>query len=308
MSLERREELVRLAREFDALIVTDDVYDQLQWHATTEETTTSHTAVQEAILPRLVDIDRYLDGGALHEGADGFGNTASNGSFSKIVAPGIRTGWVEGTQKLAYGVSQTGTSRSGGAPSHIAATFLAEGLATGGIQEHIYNTLQPAYARRWRIMMRAIEEHLVPLGIELPQTSRDVVGGYFIWLKMPPRIKASLLSRRVKDTENVVIAEGKLFEVPGDATVNAWEDEEVPGLHEPTSSDTQRREAAPTAFPSDIRLCFAWEEEELLEEGIARLAQVVKEMLGESEGLNPTVSRQSAGDAGGKEGDQSTFW
>lgn len=97
MSLKRRQELVQLAREFDALIVTDDVYDMLQWPSDS-----SQARLDSATLPRIVDIDRTLDGGAKE-----FGNAVSNGSFSKIAGPGLRTGWVEGTSKLVYGCSQT---------------------------------------------------------------------------------------------------------------------------------------------------------------------------------------------------------
>lgn len=104
MTLRRREELVRVARDFDALIVTDDVYDFLQWPSSPNSQT---LGLDTAILPRVVDVDRFLDGGSEREGADGFGNAASNGSFSKICGPGLRTGWVEGTPKLAHGVSQT---------------------------------------------------------------------------------------------------------------------------------------------------------------------------------------------------------
>lgn len=104
MTLRRRQELVRLARKYDALLVADDVYDFLQWPA-------PDSAVEDqpnpAHLPRLVDIDREIDGGADRKGADGFGNAASNGSFSKIAGPGVRCGWVEGTKEFAYGVSQT---------------------------------------------------------------------------------------------------------------------------------------------------------------------------------------------------------
>lgn len=103
MSLERRQELVRVAREFDACIITDDVYDQLQWPA---NTTTSQPRMEHAILPRVVDIDRTLEGGTDRKGADGFGIAVSNGTFSKIVGPGCRTGWSEGTEKFAWGNSQ----------------------------------------------------------------------------------------------------------------------------------------------------------------------------------------------------------
>ena len=100
MSLQRREQLVRVAREYDALIITDDVYDMLQWPAGTSKR--SHQP-ETAHLPRIVDVDRYLDGGPKDE----FGHAVSNGSFSKIIAPGCRTGWAEATEKFAFGIAQT---------------------------------------------------------------------------------------------------------------------------------------------------------------------------------------------------------
>jgi DNA-binding transcriptional MocR family regulator len=106
MTLRRRQELVRLARRFDALLVADDVYDFLHWPAEPSkagsETTSTHR-----ILPRLVDVDREIDGGTQRDGSDGFGNACSNGSFSKIAGPGVRCGWLEASGKFAYGVSQT---------------------------------------------------------------------------------------------------------------------------------------------------------------------------------------------------------
>lgn len=102
MSLRRRQELVEVAREYDACIITDDVYDLLQWPADQS----SPISLAHARLPRIVDIDRTLTGGVEREGGDGFGNAVSNGSFSKIVGPGCRTGWAEGTAKFARGLSQ----------------------------------------------------------------------------------------------------------------------------------------------------------------------------------------------------------
>jgi DNA-binding transcriptional MocR family regulator len=94
MTLSARRDLVRLAREFDALIICDDVYDFLYWPVVK-----SHSGSQKplkAAVPRIVDVDAVLDGGAERSGVDGFGNVLSNASFSKIVGPGVRTGWVEG--------------------------------------------------------------------------------------------------------------------------------------------------------------------------------------------------------------------
>lgn len=96
MSLRRREALVKIARIHDALIITDDVYDTLQW--STPPSMDSPQNPTKVCMPRIVDIDGYLGGGPI----DVFGNSVSNGSFSKIVGPGCRTGWAQGTEKLMY--------------------------------------------------------------------------------------------------------------------------------------------------------------------------------------------------------------
>ena len=92
MSLLQREKLVLLARKYDALIVTDDVYDFLQWSGgegvDEKNETDEKDGKNEAKAPvmRLVDVDRTLEP---VPGADDFGNAVSNGSFSKIVGPGM---------------------------------------------------------------------------------------------------------------------------------------------------------------------------------------------------------------------------
>lgn len=260
MSLGHRQELVRLARKYDALIVTDDVYDMLAWPS---DPKSKHCTMDQAVLPRIVDVDRELDGGPI----DNFGNAVSNGSFSKIIAPGCRTGWAEGTPALAYGISQTGSSRSGGAPSHLVASFISDMLAAGILQSHILQQLQPAYAQRYHTMMRAIETHLLPLGLTMPQADRDVAGGYFIWLTLPKGLDSTQIYKRSLAEENLTIISGPLFKVDGD----------------------ERNEQ--TRFERDLRLCYAWEDQEVLEEGVIRLARVISR---EMENLNGSEDRVKA--------------
>lgn len=252
MSLQRRQQLVRIARRYDALIITDDVYDQLQWSADKRST---QSALKHATLPRVVDIDRILVEGAERKGADGFGNSVSNGSFSKIAGPGGRTGWAEGTTKFAWGLSQCGSSKSGGAPSHLAATFMASMLESGDLQRHIFHTLQPTYARRYRTMMSAIDKYLIPLGVALPQSGRDVVGGYFIWLSLPKSLQAEAVVSNAKEDEDLDVAPGAMSAV--------WGDEGAVNLGR------------------NVRLSFSWEEEEKLGEGVLRLSKVIQRMLEE---------------------------
>jgi DNA-binding transcriptional MocR family regulator len=97
---ERREALVRLARDVNALVITDDCYDFLSWTVDPSPTSAPAHPVSNGIShlsaptppPRIVDVDRSLPGGDQE-----WGNAVSNGSFSKVMGPGLRCGWAEAT-------------------------------------------------------------------------------------------------------------------------------------------------------------------------------------------------------------------
>ncbi|KAL2820681.1 pyridoxal phosphate-dependent transferase [Aspergillus granulosus] len=252
MSLADRENLIRLAREFDLLVITDDVYDFLQWPS---DPKTPLNRDAEALLPRLVDVDRYLDGGP----ANPCGNAVSNGSFSKLIGPGIRTGWAEGTEDFAYGLSQAGCQRSGGSPSHFSSAMVDQLFHQGFLQTHIDQVLRPAYASRYHRMMSAIEEHLLPLGATLPFAGPSVAGGYFIWVALPESLRASDLVPVALQEHHVKVAAGDLFQVQRD----------------PARGRNQ--------FGSFVRLCVAWEQEQHLAEGVRRLGRAIRQMTAQSD-------------------------
>ena len=128
-------------------------------------------------------------------------------------------------------------------------------------------------------MLDAIRRHLVPLGATLPQD--EVVGGYFVWMKLP--VNTVLLAKKAKEVENLVVAEGAIFEVPGDREV--------------------------VNFPNEIRLCFAWEDEERLVEGIERLASVVKLMLEEKNDCDDNqANRRDTEEVQVEEKSHSLYW
>ena len=128
-------------------------------------------------------------------------------------------------------------------------------LTTGALEKHIYEDLQPAYAQRYHRMLKAIQTHLLPLGLTMPQAEGDVAGGYFVWLTLPPPLDANAIFKLALETEDLTIIAGPKFRVDGDE-------------HNPA-----------TKFERDIRLCFAWEELDLLEEGVVRLARVIKQAM-----------------------------
>ncbi|EEQ89739.1 aminotransferase [Blastomyces dermatitidis ER-3] len=286
MSLRRREELVRLARKYDALIISDDVYDHLQWPAS-PSTCPIPEYPGEATVPRIVDVDRFLDGGPLGE----FGNAVSNGSFSKLIGAGCRVGWAEGTEKFVHGLSQAGSSRSGGCPSQFTSTFVRELLASNSLQTHIRTVLQPAYSKRFHSLTAAVRKHLFPLGVSLPNdpasissTETDpnantistcstgsqsgIAGGYFLWLRLPPGLRASNLAKKAQEEEDLMIAGGNLFKVVREDYGHGNDD---------------CVEKNPEDFEGFVRLCFAWEEDGKFDEGVQRLARLIRREMREIE-------------------------
>lgn len=267
MSLRRRQELVRLAREYDALIVTDDVYDVLRW----PKSPSAKVSKLGPIPPRIVDVDRLLDGGP----KDDWGNSVSNGSFSKLIAPGVRTGWAEGTQSFALALSTVGATRSGGSPSHFTASFIDEMMASGDFQTHLHDKIIPAYRSRYNAMHEAIEKYLIPSGFGvstgLPyettheggtssrQSYAVAAGGYFAYLMIPPDLplSATELADLALEKYNLKVAIGTNMVVEGDEG----------------SIDRANK-----GYGNGIRLCWAWHTCDEIVEGIERLEELVREV------------------------------
>ncbi|KAJ5089688.1 hypothetical protein N7532_008372 [Penicillium argentinense] len=245
MTSSRRKALVRLARKYDALIICDDVYDFLCWDMN------SGTVSNGKDLQRLVDIDRTLEGAV-----DSFGNVVSNGSFSKLIGPGCRVGWAEGTKDFTFGLSHAGQTKSGGAPSQLMSTFINELLESNVLQRHITELLIPEGHQRYASITSAIKEHLTPLGAQFNAGAahNTIVGGYYIWIKIPAPLSAAGVCQKALESQNLTLGCGDLFRVPED---------------NPLESDLHQR----------LRLSFMWEDGEKLVEGIDRLGNVLRGML-----------------------------
>lgn len=126
---------------------------------------------------------------------------------------------------------------------------MASLLESGSLQHHVFHTLQPCYERRYRILVSSVEKYLIPLGVTLPISNAETVGGYFIWLTLPAPLLAHDVAKRAKEEESLIVLEGSVFGVRGDSNKD---------------------------LDNKIRLCFSWEAEDLLVEGIQRLGRVVE--------------------------------
>lgn len=252
MPVARREALVKLAREYDALVICDDVYDFLQWPLRGPVTVERPAELR---LPRLCDIDRAMPRAGSDPG--GFGHTVSNGSFSKISGPGVRTGWAEASPAFVAGLASTGSTRSGGAPSQLCAAMLADMVGSGELERNIDRVLRPALQRRHRLLLDAVHERLAPHGVtvrEASLTGGQSFGGYFLWLELRTGFSADMVAHVASEEENVIIGYGNMFTVQDEG------------------------EEAKVAFDHHFRLCFSWLQEEELDEGIKRLENVLIRM------------------------------
>ena len=265
MSLRRRQGLVDLARKYDALVICDDVYDFLQWPvanaaaAPTTQNTPPASLPLPRLLPRLSDIDGRLGPSPHDPPGKRFGHAVSNGSFSKLVAPGVRTGWVHGTPDLALGASQTGATRSGGAPSQLAAAMVERMLASGVLDRHLATATRPALQARHAAMVAAVRAELGWAGVTMLEDSNSgLFGGYFVWLTLPEGgPTAAEVAEQAQAEENLVVAPGNVFQITADET-----------------------EAGPAMqFDRNIRLSFSWEDQEDMVEGVRRLGRVLRRMM-----------------------------
>jgi DNA-binding transcriptional MocR family regulator len=161
LSDERRKRLVQLARKYDVLVVSDDVYQLLNFD-------------HELPPPRLVAYDLET----LDQTSDQYGNVISNCSFSKLFAPGMRLGWIEAGPGIIRQLKSSGLLYSGGCSNHLGANVMNSVIQSGDLKKHL-DEIRNEYQKRRDVMIKVLSEKLNP------EKTRFCVpkGGYFIWLE-----------------------------------------------------------------------------------------------------------------------------
>jgi 2-aminoadipate transaminase len=203
----RREKLLELAEKHNVLVVADEVYHLLSYTLTP---------------PKPL---------GCFEG----GHVLSLGSFSKILAPGLRLGWIQTSEKLRGRLESYGVIASGGGLNPFTSAVVRSVLELG-LQDDYLKHLKQLYAERSRALVSALREYFPNQKID------DVQGGYFVWLNL--HTDASKLLQNAK-SEKVSFQPGKKFSSQGN--LNNY-----------------------------VRLCFAFYDDKRLQEGVKRLANVIK--------------------------------
>ena len=207
---EQRERLMQLAKEYDFIIVADEVYQLLNY---TQRPPKSFSA--------------YLD----------VENIISLGSFSKILAPGLRLGWLQAHPDKIKRFNSCGLLDSGGGLNPFTSAIVRGIIESGGLENNI-NKLINIYGARLHAMNSALRQHLPDAQYSVPD------GGYFFWLRFPETKDVREL-RRPAQSFKVDFRPGTLF----------------------SSRD---------GLKDRMRLCFVHYEEEKIEEGVRRLRQCLE--------------------------------
>lgn len=130
------------------------------------------------------------------------------GSFSKILAPALRLGWLVAPEALIPKltvIKEAGDLESSALTQRAVAAY----LDGGHLPEHLAR-LQDEYRLRRDTMLRAMERHF-PQGVTWTQPR----AGMFIWVKLPDYMDAGILLETAVEREKVAFIPGQAFAHPG---------------------------------------------------------------------------------------------
>jgi 2-aminoadipate transaminase len=213
MSLERRTLLIETAKKYGVPVVEDDPYGELRFEG--EALPSLRSMWPEGVI--------YL------------------GTFSKILAPGFRLGWMvcppEMYDEMVFGKQPADLHTSTGTQM---ATY--EVCRQPGFLDAHIERIRAVYRERRDVMLRAMDEHFPAECIWT-----KAAGGLFIWAEVPASIDTrDLLAEALE--ENVAFVPGQSFHADRTGT-------------------------------NTMRLNFSNVSSERIEEGIARLGRAIKRRL-----------------------------
>jgi len=218
-SLRRRREFLDYCCDRDLLIIEDAPYREIRFLGES--------------LPSLFQLDQ--------EGRNR-GIVVGFKTFSKILAPGTRLGWIIGDPSLI--ARMVVAKQAMDLCSNVfTQAWVAEYLRTGAIYEHIEKT-RALYREKRNLMVAAFERYM-PSRPDLRWTSPE--GGLFLWLSLPKFIDTErMFARAVEKKVAYVVGSAFYFDEPERNT---------------------------------MRLNFSYASPEEIDAGVSRLAECVREEI-----------------------------
>jgi 2-aminoadipate transaminase len=216
-SAERRMEVLDVLRRYDVPMLEDDPYHYLSYDADTPPTYIKLSGGDARVV--------YL------------------GSFSKIVAPGVRCGWMVAPASLMSRISSLRVNACLDLPS-FSQRGLLNYLSHLDVKGHI-ESLNSVYRHRRDALISALDSHMSGMGFRHNRPG----GGFFIWGNLDGVSDMTAFARYAVVSEKIGVIPGSVFFAPG------------------------------AADNTSIRLSFAKIDEAQAEEGCLRLARAVKNYL-----------------------------
>lgn len=156
LSRARRERLLELAERHDMLVVEDDPYRRIRFEGEP--------------VPPMAALDRGRRVIAL-------------GTFAKLVAPGLRVGWVAATPEIA---GKMGALKSDGGTCPFTQRLVLEYCRAGRLEPHVRDLVKTYHAHR-DVMVEALRREIPAARYRVPD------GGYYLWLTLPAAIDSGRL-------------------------------------------------------------------------------------------------------------------
>jgi len=216
-SLQKREELLDIAYEFGLLIIEDSPYREIRFMGDPVPSIYSMDTEDQVICLK---------------------------TFSKILVPGTRLGWVMAPETI---ISKFVMAKQAMdlCTNTLGQKMMAEYMKTGKLEQQIKNTIK-LYGRKRECMLNAMDREM-PKRPDITWTKPE--GGLFLWLRLPEFINTDELFHKAV-AENVAYVVGSAFY----------------GEHPEMNA---------------MRINFSYSSFEEIEEGVKRLAKVIKEELGD---------------------------
>jgi len=213
LSYERRKHLLEISEKYDIPILEDDPYIELRYKGKT--------------LPPLKSMDRN-------------GLVIYTSTFSKILSPGFRIGWMVGSEEIIrkLSIAKQGTDLS----TNVFCQYVANEYVKSGLVDKHIPKIRKMYKKREEVMLNSLEKYF-PDGCKWTKPG----GGMFLWVTLPKKIDTKKMFKEAIK-HKVAYVHGAAFCVDGSGH-------------------------------NEMRLNFSNQDEDRIEEGIKRLATLIKKEL-----------------------------
>eukprot|EP00794_Sanderia_malayensis_P016048 gene16048-17670_t len=189
LSKERCEKVINLARKYNLLVACDDVYNTMYFD-------------DEYPPPRLFSLDKKNDSDY------GRGHVVSIGTFSKLLVPALKIGWLEAPNYVIETIVASGENLGSGSPAGYMQGMITTALKNDLIKDFITKS-KMFYKLRLKFFISLLQKYF-------PQHAKYSIpkGGFFVWISFPESFSSKVLFEYCSK-HNVTVQPGSTHSADG---------------------------------------------------------------------------------------------